>query len=119
MRQGERRCEMSTRLETTKTAAELQSRIDDIANLAREGLDVARSLAKIALVAMESKENYPSQDMLADVFNAIWTITERQGDCVRQEVMNAGRVYDDEAETRRGEAFYGNFQSLAVGRRKP
>ena len=107
---------MSTRLETTKTAAELQSRIDDIANLAREGLDVACSLAKLALVAMESKDNYPSHDMLADVFNAIWTITERQGDCVRQEVMNAGCVYDNETETRRREAFHDNYQGRTARR---
>ena len=105
---------MNTKPETEKSARDLQVHIDDIANLAREGLDVARSLAKIALIAMESKESCPSQDLIADVFNAIWMITERQGDCVRQEVMDAGRVYDNEAETRRREAFYENF-----GRRRP
>lgn len=91
-----------------------QSDVDDMLNLAREGLDVSCSLAKIALIAMESKEHYPGQDCLADVFNAIWCLTERTGEALFCTAQRHGLSGSSDEAKRREDAFYGNF-----GRRRP
>ncbi len=83
--------------------AQLRSSINAIDSLSQDGFSEISVIARLALVAMESKRGYSSVD-LALALQAIWKKAEDFENCINCEAENLGCNWIDEAASRRRNA---------------
>lgn len=89
----------------------LQAAVLDMDRVAREGLSEIAAIAKLALSAMESPTNHPSQETFAKIFSAIWSKAENIENCIYCEAESVGCASADESSLRRLDAYLASQKS--------
>jgi hypothetical protein len=90
------------------TLKELQRAVQDIGHLSRRSLHEVATVAKLALVSLETSDAYKSPftiGTLARTLEVIWGIADMAADVVGDEVDRAGFESRTAAEIRREEAW--------------
>lgn len=79
----------------------LRAAITDMDSLSQHGFSQIASVARLALLAMETPEAARNPDRLADAFELIWTIAEDVQNCINARAEELGCNYIDPAAHRR------------------
>lgn len=90
---------------TSEEIEKLRSVITDMDALAQEGFLGIRSIAKLALLSLETPEGHRHIEDVARALNTIWSIAESIGDCVISRAEDAGCNYTDDSRDRRHAAY--------------
>ncbi|PTQ88354.1 hypothetical protein C8R30_15311 [Nitrosomonas nitrosa] len=90
---------------TSEEIEKLRSVITDMDSLAQEGFLGIRSIAKLALLSLETPEGHRHIEDVAQALNTIWATAESMGDCVKSRAEDAGCNYTDDSRDRRHAAY--------------
>lgn len=84
---------------------QLRRVIYDVDCLAQGGLSEIRAIAQLTLAAMESRDNYPDQAVIALALRTIWGTASSVSDCISTSADEVGCAYSDEDHLRRQDAY--------------
>lgn len=86
-------------------ARKLLRTIYDMDCLAQGGLSEIRAIAQLALAAMESRNNFPDSETLAQALLSIAGTASNVADCISTSADEVGCAYNDEDQLRRNDAY--------------
>lgn len=86
------------------TIKQLQAAITECDELSQEGFGDIGAIARLATLALETREGQRNVEGLARAFEAIWGICSRVVDSISDTAERAGCGYTDSRVKNRGEA---------------
>lgn len=90
---------------TVLDASKLLRVVNDMDGLAQGALSEIRAIAQLTLAAMESRDSYPSQDVIALALRSISGTACSVADCISSYADEVGGAHSNEDELRRQDAY--------------